>query len=60
MATLIIVTLVLAFAGIVFGAYIKISFAIRRDDHVLGSLWSDASTLSAHTARKLLGFSSSK
>jgi hypothetical protein len=60
MASLIIITLVLTFAGIVFGAYIKISFAIRRDDRSTGSLRFDAPTQSTQAARNLVGISGSR
>jgi hypothetical protein len=60
MASLIIITLVLTVAGILFGAYIKICFAIRRDDRTKWSLRGDAPSQAAQSARDLVGISSSR
>lgn len=60
MAGLIIITLVLTVAGILFGAYIKICFAIRREDRIRGSLRSDATSQSARSARTVVGVSGSR
>jgi hypothetical protein len=60
MASLIVITLVLTVAGILFGAYIKICFAIRREDRIKGSLRSDATSQSAQSARMLVGISGSR
>jgi hypothetical protein len=59
MASLIVIAIVLTLAGIVFGAYIKVSFAIRREDRSR-SLRLDAPTQSARAARHLVGISSSR
>lgn len=60
MAALITIALVVALAGIACGAYLKICFAIRRDDHVKWSLRSEAPDRSAQTARDFVGVSNSK
>jgi hypothetical protein len=60
MASLIVITLVLTVAGTLFGAYIKICFAIRREDRIKGSLRSDATSQSAQSARMLVGISGSR
>jgi hypothetical protein len=60
MASLIVITLVLTFAGIVLGAYLKISFAIRSEDRSRGSLRFSAPSQSAKAARSLVGMSSSR
>jgi hypothetical protein len=59
MASLIIIASVLTLTGVLFGAYVTLSFAIRRDDR-RGSLRFDATTPSAQTARDLVGISSSR
>jgi hypothetical protein len=60
MAALIAITIVIALAGVVFGAYLKICFAIRREDRTRGSLRLDARSQSARSARDLVGISSSR
>jgi hypothetical protein len=60
MASLIIITVVLTVAGILFGAYLKICFAIRQEDRIRGSLRSRATSLSAQSARTLVGMSGSR
>jgi hypothetical protein len=60
MAGLVIITLLLTVAGILFGAYVKICFAIRREDRIRGSLRSDATSPSAQSARSLVGVSGSR
>jgi hypothetical protein len=60
MATLIVIAIVLAGAGLVLGAYIKICSAIRREDRIKGSLRYDAPSRAARNARDLTGISSSK
>jgi hypothetical protein len=60
MAALITIALVVAVAGVVGGAYLKICFAIRRDDRVKGALRRDAPNQSAQSARDFVGISSSK
>jgi hypothetical protein len=59
-ASLIIIALVMAVAGVVFGAYVKICFAIRREDRVKGALRFDPPNQSARSARDLVGISSSR
>ncbi|HEX9041145.1 MAG TPA: hypothetical protein VF838_08960 [Trebonia sp.] len=60
MAALIIISIITAVAGVVFGAYLKICFAIQREDRRKGSLRLDAPSPSARNARNLVGISSSK
>jgi hypothetical protein len=60
MASLVIIALILTLVGIVAGAFIVISFAIRREDRTRGSLRFDAPTSSARAARSLVGISSSR
>jgi hypothetical protein len=58
MGSLIIIALVLTIAGILFGAFLKICFAIRRDDRTKGALRRDAPNQSAQSARTLVGMNS--
>jgi hypothetical protein len=60
MAALIIITVVLTFVGSAFGAYLTISFAIRREDRSSGSLRFSAATHNTKAARSLVGISSSR
>ena len=60
MAALITISIIVAVAGVVFGAYLKICFAIRREDRKRGSLRLDAPNQSARSARDFVGISSSK
>jgi hypothetical protein len=60
MAALITIAIVVAVAGGLFGAYLKICLAIRRDDGRKGSLRRDAPSQSAQTARTLVGMNSSR
>lgn len=60
MASLIIIALVTAAAGVVFGAYFKICFAIRREDRRKWSLRSEAPSQSAQSARSFVGISGSR
>jgi hypothetical protein len=60
MAALIIISIVGAAAGVVLGAYLRICFAIRREDRTKGSLRLNAPDQSARSARNLVGISSSK
>jgi hypothetical protein len=60
MAALITIAVITALAGIVFGAYIKICFAIRGEDRTKWSLRSAAPSQSARSARTLVGMSSSR
>jgi hypothetical protein len=56
-AVLVIVTIV---AGACTGAFLKLSFAIRREDKKRGSLRRDAPSPSAQAARTLVGITSSR
>ena len=59
MAALIIISIIGAAAGVVLGAYLRICFAIRREDRTKGSLRLNAPDQSARSARNLVGISSS-
>ena len=59
MATLVVLALVTIVIGVCIGAYLKLSFAIRREDR-RRTLRFDAPNQSAQTARTLVGFSSSR
>jgi hypothetical protein len=58
MAALISIALVVVGAGVVFGAFLKVCLAIRREDRTKGSLRHDAPDQSTQTARTLVGMSS--
>jgi hypothetical protein len=58
MAALITIAIVVAVAGVVCGAYLKICFAIRRDDRRRGALRRDAPNQSAQSARAVVGMNS--
>jgi hypothetical protein len=61
MATSIVVLgLITIIAGACIGGFLKVSFAIRREDRTRGSLRLDAPSYSAKTARDLVGISSSR
>ena len=55
MASLVIVTIVVSVAGVLFGAYLGICRAICREDRLKWSLRSGPPTFSAQTARTLVG-----
>lgn len=57
MAALITIGIVMAMAGVLLGAYLKICWAIRREDRRKGSLRFDAPSQSARSARILIGIS---
>jgi hypothetical protein len=59
-ASLILIAVVVAVAGVLFGAFLKICFAIRRDDRTKWSLRRDAPDQAAQSARDLVGISSSR
>jgi len=59
-AVLVLIAIIVAVAGVLFGAYIKICLAIRREDRVKWSLRSDAPTFSTQTARSLVGLRGSR
>ena len=58
MASLVVLVLVAIAVGVCFGAFLKLSFAIRRDDRERWALRFDAPSQSAQTARALVGISS--
>ena len=58
MAALISIALVVVGAGVVFGAFLKVCLAIRREDRTKGSLRRDAPDQSAQSARTLVGMTS--
>jgi hypothetical protein len=60
MAALIIIAIVVAVAGIALGAYLKICFAIRRDDRTKWALRRDAPNKSSQSARALVGINNSR
>jgi hypothetical protein len=60
MAALIIIAIVVAVAAVAFGAYIRICFAIRREDRTKWSLRHEATSQSARSARSLVGMTGSK
>jgi hypothetical protein len=60
MAGLVVVGLVVIIMGACVSAFLKVSFAIRREDRHRGSLRRDASSHSAQAARDLVGVSSSR
>lgn len=60
MAALITAVTVTVLVGAVVGAFLKISFAIRRDDRMRGSLQVGPHTRSSQVARDLTGISSSR
>ena len=51
---------IVTISGTCIGAFLKLSFAIRREDRTRGSLRHDAPNHSAQTARDLVGISSSR
>jgi hypothetical protein len=59
MAALITLTLVTVLVGVTLCAFLKLSFAIRREDRSRGSLRSGAPNPSARAARFLVGMRSS-
>ena len=60
MAALITLAVVAVLAGILIGAFLRISFAIRREDRARGSLRFDPPTHSTWAARTLVGINSSR
>jgi hypothetical protein len=59
MASLVVLGVVTSVVGICIGAFLTLSFAIRRADRSRGSLRSDAPDHGARAARTLVGVSSS-
>jgi hypothetical protein len=60
MAALITISIIGAAAGVLLGAYLRICFAIRREDRTKGSLRLNAPDQSARSARTLVGIGTSK
>jgi hypothetical protein len=60
MAGLVVLGVVTIIIGACIGAFLKLSFAIRREDRSRGSLRVHASDHSAQAARTLVGVSSSR
>jgi hypothetical protein len=60
MAGLVLLGIVTIIAGTCIGAFLRLSFAIRREDRTRGSLRLDAPSDSAQAARDLVGISSSR
>jgi hypothetical protein len=60
MAGFVVLGIVTIIMGACIGAFVKLSFAIRREDRTRGSLRLDAPSVSAQTARDLVGISSSR
>jgi hypothetical protein len=60
MASLVVLGVVTIIVGTCIGAFLKLSFAIRREDRRRGSLRSDAASNSARSARTLVSLSSSR
>ena len=60
MASLIIIAMVVTLAGVVFGAYLGICFAICREDRRKWSLRSAPPTVSRQIARAFVGISGTR
>jgi hypothetical protein len=60
MASVVVLVLTAIAFGVLFGSFLVVSLAIRRDDHSLGSLRCDAPNHSARAARTLVGINSSR
>jgi hypothetical protein len=60
MASLIVLGVVMIIVGTCIGAFLRLSFAIRREDRLRGSLRLDAPDHSAQSARSLVGIRSSR
>lgn len=60
MASLVVLGLVTIVAGACIGAFLRLSFAIRRDDRVRWALRFDPPSPSTRTARGLVGISGSR
>jgi hypothetical protein len=58
-AEVILILAAIAF-GLLAGGFFIVSFAIRRDDHDLGSIRFDAPSHTTRTARNLVGISASR
>lgn len=60
MASLVVLGVVTVIVGTCIGAFLKLSFAIRKEDRLRGSLRLDAPNHTAQSARSLVGISSSR
>jgi hypothetical protein len=60
MAAFVVLGFVAIVLGACIGAFLKVSFAIRREDKTRGSIWSDAPSHSAQSARTLVGMNPSR
>jgi hypothetical protein len=60
MAALITIGVIVVVAGVVFGAYLRICLAIRREDRIKWSLRQEARDQYARSARTLVGINSAK
>ena len=60
MASLIVITIVVTVAGVIFGAYLAICFAISREDRLKWSLRSSPTTFGRQTARSLVGINAAR
>jgi hypothetical protein len=60
MVSLVVLGVLAVIVGTCIGAFLKLSFAIRREDRLRGSLRLDAPNHTARSARSLVGMSSSR
>ena len=60
MAVVAVLGIVTILMGVCLGAFLTLSFAIRREDRTRGSLRFDAPDSSTHAARTLVGVTSSR
>ena len=60
MASLIIIAVVVTVAGVMFGAYLGICFAIRQEDRRKWSLRSGPTTFSKQAARSFVGITGTR
>jgi hypothetical protein len=60
MASLIIIAIIVIVAGVMFGAYLAICFAISREDRLKWSLRSSPTTFGRQTARTLVGINGTR
>ena len=60
MAGFVVLGIVTIIMGACIGAYLKLCWAIKREDRVRGSLRAGAPTISTQTARDLVAMSSSR
>jgi hypothetical protein len=60
MAGLVVLGLITIIVGACIGAFLKLSFAIRQEDRLRGSLRLDAPNHTARSARSMVGMTSSR